>query len=356
MQIRHVLFKNVRNFESFDQSFEDSWSERIADSLLLIGPNGSGKTTLLNVIADLWRVWEICLLDEDGLPLANESLLAGMTLARSDLAAIEIVGLDSDPVWIYAGEEKTCQEFVLDHIDSHRLGVFHYPAGSSYQYESYWYAKPGVAEFGRATNSADKISDWESGWVTRLTENLLGKRQDLPNLVYLQSETRVLPATDEKFSWLARYESVTGRQGSLQDYLRTLKEVRESVFEKIIAEANTFLIGKRLNGFDPHTGDLMVEVKGGGRHPIGDLSSGEKQVLLMLATITRWLRPGGIVLIDEPDLHLHSSLTTAFVGHLRRMVAKQDGQLLIASHALELLQDFTTSHRIELGRLSEIAR
>jgi len=76
----------------------------------------------------------------------------------------------------------------------------------------------------------------------------------------------------------------------------------------------------------------------------------------MLATITRWLRPGGIVLIDEPDLHLHSSLTTAFVAHLRRMVATKNGQLIIASHAPELLQDFTTSHRVELGSLSEVAR
>lgn len=357
MQIRHVIFKNVRNFESFDQSFEDSWSGRIADSLLLIGPNGSGKTTLLNVIADLWWLWEICLRREGEFPLAPESLSGGMTLARSDLAAIEIVGLDSAPVWICAGVQKTCREFALDHVDSHRLGVFH----PSFLPNQSYYAAPGVAEFDETT----EFSDWENGWVTRLTENLLGKRQDLPNMVYLQSETRFLPVIGEKFSvqpepeefrWLARYEPTTSRKGSLQNYLYYLKVVKESVFEKIIAEANTFLTGKKLNGFDPRTGDLMVEVEGGGRHPIGDLSSGEKQVLLMLATITRWLRPGGIVLIDEPDLHLHSALTTAFVGHLRRMVAKQDGQLLIASHALELLQDFTTSHRIKLGRLSEITR
>jgi predicted ATPase len=359
MQIRHVLFKNVRNFESFDQSFADSWSGRIADSLLLIGPNGSGKTTLLNVIADLWRVWEMCLLREDESPLTHESLLGGMTLARADLAAIEIVGLDSAPVWICAGKEKICQEFALDHVDSHKLGVVHYDDHDGY--ESHWYAAPGVAEFGIAS----PFSGWENGWVKRLTENLFIKQQDLPNVVYLQSENRFLPAIDEKFSvqpepeefrWLARYEPATSRKGSLQNYLYNLKVVRESVFEKIIAEANTFLIGKRLDGFDPRTGDLMVEIDKRGQHPISDLSSGEKQVLLMLATITRWLRPGGIVLIDEPDLHLHSSLTTAFVGHLRRMVAAQNGQLLIASHAPELLQDFTTSHRIELGRLSEITR
>ena len=68
----------------------------------------------------------------------------------------------------------------------------------------------------------------------------------------------------------------------------------------------------------------------------------------MLATITRWLRPGGIVLVDEPDLHLHVSLATAFVSHLRRMVAEKGGQLIIASHMPELWELFTDSHTVRL--------
>jgi len=123
--------------------------------------------------------------------------------------------------------------------------------------------------------------------------------------------------------------------------------VDEATFQAIIDQVNAFLIGKRLTGFN-RRGELMVRVDGGGSHSIDDFSSGEKQVLLMIATITRWLRPGGVVLIDEPDLHLHPSLTTAFVGHLRRMIADKQGQLLIASHAPELWQDFTPSISVNL--------
>ena len=39
---------------------------------------------------------------------------------------------------------------------------------------------------------------------------------------------------------------------------------------------------------------------------------------------------------------------TAFVGHLRRMVAGKKGQLILASHAPDLRRDFTQSHIVNL--------
>ena len=369
MQIRRVILKGVRNFVDLDRSFEDSWSGNVPDSLLLIGPNGSGKTTLLNVVADLWQVFANCFREDGQFPLAELPLM-GDTLAHSDLAAIEIVGLEREPIWIFVSARQLSQDLVAQQVNSHRVGVLRSTAirgGSlegglrSEEDQEIMYTSPGVAGRG----AAGKSSEWQRLLALRLVENIFGKHQDLPNIVYLESETRVMLSLSEKFSvqreseefrWLARYEPTASRKGSLQNYLYNLKVVDESAFQQIVQEANKFLIGKRLDGFDKPTGDLMVETDGGERHPITDLSSGEKQVLLMLATITRWLRPGGIVLIDEPDLHLHSSLTTAFVGHLRRMVMAKNGQLIIASHAPELLQDFTTSHRVELGSLSGVSR
>jgi predicted ATPase len=70
---------------------------------------------------------------------------------------------------------------------------------------------------------------------------------------------------------------------------------------------------------------------------------------MMITFITRWLRPGGIVLIDEPDLHIHVSWVSALVSLLSRMVAEQDGQLIIASHESSLWRRFTQSHLVRLG-------
>ena len=352
MQIRRVILKGVRNFVDFDYSFEDSWSGRVPEALLLIGPNGSGKTTLLNVIADLWQVLANSLREDEAM------LIPGSILPYCNFAAVEIVGLEHEPVWICSGIERTLWEVVAAQTDSHRIGAFPARLGlPPYRY----YSGPGATEI----EKIDQLADWQRELAQRLTENLLGKRQDLSNMVYLESESRVMLPVNEKFSvqpepdefrWLARYEPTNSRKGSLQNYLYNLKVVDDKSFQQIVEQVNAFLIGKKLDGFDRRTGDLLVEIEGRGKHSITELSSGEKQVLLMLATVTRWLRPGGIVLIDEPDLHLHASLTTAFVSHLRRMVSAKDGQLLIASHAPELWQDFTTSHRVELGRVGEVAR
>ena len=357
MQIRRVILKNVRSLTDFDHTFTDPWNNRIPESLLLIGPNGSGKTTLLDAIANLWQLFENCLKGKD----RERVNIMPQVIDSSNLAAIEIVNLEHEPVWVYHGSKTKVSQFIREQVKGHRIGEYYWYLGNGVGFAGGdEYLEPGITELAEKS----VYSKQQDHWTQRMTENILGKRADLPNIVYLESETRVLLPIEEKFSvqpeppefrWLARYTPTTARKGSLHNYLYTLKVVDETAFQEIVGQANVFLTGKRLAGFN-RRGELIVEVDGGGSHTVDEFSSGEKQVLLMIATVTRWLRPGGIVLIDEPDLHLHPSLTTAFVGHLRRMVAAKDGQLIIASHAPELWQDFTPSHRLELGPVKEVQR
>ena len=95
----------------------------------------------------------------------------------------------------------------------------------------------------------------------------------------------------------------------------------------------------------------MVQV-GNQKHAIEELSSGEKQIILMLVTVVRRLEEGGIVMIDEPDLHLHVSLVNAFVSHLRKMISEKKGQLILASHAPELWRMFNEGELVRLGKLA----
>jgi hypothetical protein len=143
---------------------------------------------------------------------------------------------------------------------------------------------------------------------------------------------------------------------SIQNYLFTLKAVEPEIYEQVVVGVNKLLIDKEIAGFHQNTCELMVGGKSGQIHPIYLLSSGEKQILLMLAFITRWLRPGGVVLIDEPDLHLHVSLSNAFVSHLRQMIGEQNGQLIIASHAPELWERFTEAEKVRLGVLNCVCK
>jgi ABC-type transport system involved in cytochrome c biogenesis ATPase subunit len=80
-------------------------------------------------------------------------------------------------------------------------------------------------------------------------------------------------------------------------------------------------------------GVLHVETKDGARHPLESLSSGEKQVLLFVAELFRRWTPGSLVLLDEPELHLHESWIAALWGALRRLQRERGGQVIVTTQS-----------------------
>src|SRR2546425_8252444 len=60
-----------------------------------------------------------------------------------------------------------------------------------------------------------------------------------------------------------------------------------------------------------------------------------RSVLIQLYLVSRWMNKGGVVMIDEPDLHLHPSLLNAFLSRLETLVTERKGQLLLTSHRSE---------------------
>jgi hypothetical protein len=72
-------------------------------------------------------------------------------------------------------------------------------------------------------------------------------------------------------------------------------------------------------------------VEDGPRFDIGSAGSGFQQVLMLLTFL--YTRPGSVLLLDEPDAHLHVILQDAVYGELRRVAAEQRSQLVIATHS-----------------------
>ena len=122
------------------------------------------------------------------------------------------------------------------------------------------------------------------------------------------------------FHWLAPIDPKV----SLDSVLLTIKAHAPEQFDECLKLVNLVLTqrDKRIVGFAP-AGRLMVEgVTESGKafqHPVELLSSGEQQMLLMIGFAVGFLRPGGILLIDEPDLHIHDAMVTqlmeALVAH-----------------------------------------
>ena len=69
-------------------------------------------------------------------------------------------------------------------------------------------------------------------------------------------------------------------------------------------------------------------------HPHLDIASaggGFQQVLMLLAFLNA--RPGAVLLLDEPDAHLHIILQDAIYHELRTVAARQRSQLVVATHS-----------------------
>jgi len=84
---------------------------------------------------------------------------------------------------------------------------------------------------------------------------------------------------------------------------------------------------------DGRGADIVAEYRVGEGRPldIASAGSGFQQVLMLLAILNT--RPGSVLLIDEPDAHLHVILQDAVFGELRSAAARTGSQLIVATHS-----------------------
>jgi hypothetical protein len=93
------------------------------------------------------------------------------------------------------------------------------------------------------------------------------------------------------------------------------------------------LFGFRLLPPDASGPHILVEYRmpNGARLDIASAGSGFQQVLMLLTFLHT--RPASVLLLDEPDAHLHVILQDAIYGELRSVAAAQRSQLVIATHS-----------------------
>ncbi|WP_316151558.1 AAA family ATPase [Cupriavidus sp. BIC8F] len=103
--------------------------------------------------------------------------------------------------------------------------------------------------------------------------------------------------------------------------------------------ANRFLrdTGKELS-IDT-VGRLEVKIQNGEKRPISVLSSGERQIVVMLGYLTVAMKTAskGIFIVDEPELSLHLRWQEKFVETMRE--ASPNAQLIMATHSPAIVMD-----------------
>ncbi|MBV9121947.1 MAG: AAA family ATPase [Planctomycetes bacterium] len=331
MYINRLRLLNVKPLHRDIPNSGDALPEPARRRFVLQGANGSGKSTILETIATLWKFWGDWL--EEGRGAAPPPEQLSHYLGKAELAAIEIVGITgaSRPLWIGMGKPSEWQGLRMMYPKSAFAGLI--------QHGTKW-----VIEF-----PGDAQRPEPDDLLTRRYRSLAGS-ESFPNMVYFPPEGRTIRRPKKLrgeimdttgFHWTAVYDPHV----NLDSVLLTVRALWPERFEECLALVNLALEHrqKRITGFGPK-GRLIVKgtTDWGApyEHPIEALSSGERQMLLLVGFAVAFLRPGGIVLLDEPDLHLHLGMVDQLLETIERVVQERHGQLIVASHSVRVWEWF----------------
>jgi len=116
--------------------------------------------------------------------------------------------------------------------------------------------------------------------------------------------------------------------------------------DPLFAEANVTMLA------DDQTGD----VKSRARNLFQRLSSGHAAVLLSITRLVEQVEEKSLVLVDEPEGHLHPPLLSAFVRALSELLTNRNGVAIVATHSPVVLQEVPRSCVWKLGRAGHDVR
>ena len=85
------------------------------------------------------------------------------------------------------------------------------------------------------------------------------------------------------------------------------------------------------------------------------LSSGHKIVLLTITRLVETVAERTLVLLDEPEAHLHPPLLSAFIRALSDLLINRNGVAIVATHSPVILQEVPRSCVWKLRRSGSIS-
>ena len=284
----------IRNFKRFDEV-----EFRLPGHVVLAGPNNMGKTTVLQAIAS-WafalRRWREM---NDFNPRNGYTYLP---ISRPTFATVPLRSFDL--LW----KDRSCSranpiEIELRHTDGWAV-TMEFLADTSEQI----FVRP------RAPVNAD-LRSLDAGTV------------------YIPPMSG--PGIDEPLFHRPKVEQLLslGRPGEALRNLLVDASLDSDAWETLRASVKK-LFGDELLPPDASGAHIVAEYRpasGDVAFDIASSGSGFQQVVMLLALLHT--RPRALLLLDEPDAHLHVILQDAIYHELRAVAATQRSQFIVATHA-----------------------
>ena len=161
---------------------------------------------------------------------------------------------------------------------------------------------------------------------------------------------------DAEFEQFAKALCVAGQLGDDQDDPAAPGDRSRLGWDEFKAVVDSLISPKRLLPLTRrHPESLRIATPDGSQHGVQDLSSGERQALIIVSRILRAGTGHGVVIIDEPDAYLHPSLSRRLAVTLEAATGS-GGQLVLATHSPAVLDALAPSSILRLSHARPAAR
>lgn len=111
----------------------------------------------------------------------------------------------------------------------------------------------------------------------------------------------------------------------------------DQIFKR--AEVWRLIEGYETNEIFSEAREALSELRKSARKLYTKLSSGHKIVLLTITRLVETLEERSLVLLDEPEAHLHPPLLSALIRALSDLLINRNGVAIIATHSPVILQE-----------------
>ncbi len=347
MRISSIRITNFRALRDFRL-------DEIPDLAVLAGPNGTGKSTVLEAIA-LWK---------EGLAPYTSARKAGPDAVShgADYAEIELSVRLADAEVTWWIEELQRRGQASAPLEANTItGVIQIrPDGQVTNQQ--WLAGGHFHQALRELNRTSPMGIMEYiGPYRRLPPMDLEAIPLTPITADRERATRVYDV-ESKFNEVKQYlialevrdwQRYYDGQAEKEDSSKEVKDLFEVFF------APKKLIGAR--SIDTAQGlrlRLLVETPAG-LHDINNLSSGEKEILMVFATLHRLQLRDSVLLYDEPELHLNAAIERKVVPELSKL--GRGNQIWVATHSVQIIDStpleslFVLSHYADGNQVTPAA-
>lgn len=357
MQLSTVKISNILSFPYVENLTTIEWikfrNHKNGLTNIIIGPNGSGKSNLMNIISSLWKhaitiPYELDLIHKKIIQKAphwhhlnkfrgqenlSSHIYMSIYLSSDDIANIFFV-IQKREIFNNIISSHSDKKITIPHFESKKIAMIH----KIPFYCTLWADNILILE----DNTNDKVIKFIQLYfqnfellqhcieIYNITQK--EKRKRLNNTFsFITHEYNYLPTPNTKplRLFLKKYETLSSDN----------KQEQKSLQHLFITSVNRLLVKYIQLTVTINQTDISFITKDNKSYTYHELSSGEQSFIRLILLISSHDLHNGLLMIDEPETHLHPQAQKEFLKLIQEIRDQQKVQVIISTHSPSLINE-----------------